>query len=229
MTNRLLMPRASYFLFRTPERALQPISSKYGFDRGKPIERYYIESFLEENKGYIKGRCLEVQNNDYTMRFGGERVARSDILDIDTGNKHASIYGDLRELGESIPGDTYDCLVVTQTLGMIDDYGAAIRECHRILKPGGTMLVTGSAMGPMFSPGTVYWRMTPDSARYTFGKCFDPEGLFIRSYGNVLAGQCYWVGLASDELTTGELEHNDPRFPIITAVRATKQATPGRD
>lgn len=221
MTMRFVKPKAGYFLFPTQEKSLQPISSKYGFDRGKPIERYYIESFLDENKEYIKGKCLEVQNNDYTRHFGGDRVARSDILDIDRNNKQATIYGDLRHI-ENVPSDTYDCLVITQTLGMIDDYAAAAGECFRILKPGGVLLVTGSAMGPIFGAGTVYWRMTPDSARFVFGRYFAKENLFIRSYGNVLAGQCFWVGLSSDELSAPELEYNDPRFPIITAVRAKK-------
>ncbi|MCK4818885.1 polysaccharide deacetylase family protein, partial [bacterium] len=38
------------------ESFLNPISSKFGFDRGKPIDRYYIENILNENKHFIRGR-----------------------------------------------------------------------------------------------------------------------------------------------------------------------------
>ena len=92
---RFLRPKARYFLFK-PKRSLKPISTKFGFDRGEPIDRYYIESFLEENKDYIKGVCLEITDNAYTKKFGGDRVVKSDVLDIDRTNKQANIYGDLR-------------------------------------------------------------------------------------------------------------------------------------
>ncbi len=35
---------------------------------------------------------------------------------------------------------TYDCIILTQTLQLIDDLGAAIAECSRILRPGGVLL-----------------------------------------------------------------------------------------
>ena len=218
---RSLNPKVGYFLFDTTQRCLEPISTKYGFDRGQPIERYYIESFLKDNRESIRGVCLEIHDNDYTRRFGGDRVTGSDVLDIDTRNRQASIFADLRN-AKNVPSDTYDCLIITQTLGMIDDYHSAIKECHRVLKPAGTLLVTGSATGPVFAPGTVYWRMTVDSARYAFEKHFSRDNLVIQSYGNVLSGQCFWVGLASDELTPDELDYHDPNFPVIIAVKARK-------
>ena len=64
-------------------RRLHPISPNFGYDRGKPVDRRYIESFLSDNAGHIKGRVLEVADNAYTMRYGGARVVSSDVLDID--------------------------------------------------------------------------------------------------------------------------------------------------
>src|SRR5258708_1276969 len=37
----------------------RPISTSFGFDRGTPIDRYYIENFLGRNAGDIRGRVLE--------------------------------------------------------------------------------------------------------------------------------------------------------------------------
>ncbi len=56
---------------------VKPLSQDWGFDRGKPIDRYYIERFLAGHSDDVRGRVLEIGSNDYTLRFGGDRVARS--------------------------------------------------------------------------------------------------------------------------------------------------------
>lgn len=87
-----LSPKRDYFLF--PVRNLHPISSKFGFDRGTPIDRYYIEKFLNNYREYIHGKCLEITDNTYTKRFGGKEVVQSDVLDINTANLKANtIFG----------------------------------------------------------------------------------------------------------------------------------------
>src|ERR1044071_606160 len=61
-------------------RRLTPISREFGLDRGQPIDRYYVEDFLERNAADIRGRVLEVGDDRYTRKFGGGRVSRSDVL-----------------------------------------------------------------------------------------------------------------------------------------------------
>src|SRR6202035_2497766 len=41
-------------------RRLQPVSRKFGYDRGTPISRYYIETFLKARKNDIRGRVVEI-------------------------------------------------------------------------------------------------------------------------------------------------------------------------
>src|SRR3954471_21782846 len=57
-----------------------PLSRHFGFDRGTPVDRYYIESFLAENAGAIRGRTLEIGDDEYTHRFGGTRAQQRDVL-----------------------------------------------------------------------------------------------------------------------------------------------------
>src|SRR5215211_4187641 len=47
----------------------QPVSWAWGYDRGLPIDRWYIERFLEQNRADITGRVLEVKDTMYTDRF----------------------------------------------------------------------------------------------------------------------------------------------------------------
>ena len=216
MISLLLQIRAHFTRWLVPA-SLKPLSSKFGFDRGTPIDRYWIESFIKENHRHIHGRVLEITDAYYTEKFGGIRVTRSDVLDINPKNKKANIHGDLRSL-KQIKANTYTCIILTHVLGLIDDVHAAAKECYRILKPGGTLLFTSSCLGPILNE-KVYWRFTPDSINYVFKRFRKKE---IRTYGNILAGQAFWVGMAQEDLTSSQLSHNDPRFPVIVTLRATK-------
>lgn len=217
--NRIFNPSAKYFL---ATRSLEPLSSKFGFDRGVPIDRFWIEAFLEENHDFIHGRCLEVADASYINKFGGSRVSCSDVLDIDPNNKLANIHGDLRNLKSQIKPNTYDCIILTHVLGLIDDYLAALSECRRILKPGGALIFTGSCLGPILGREKVYWRFTPYSIRFVLEKLFRADRIKIKVYGNVLAGQCFWVGMAQQELNEEELKFYDFRYPCVVGAVAFK-------
>lgn len=215
---RAVKPNSKYWL---ATRSLEPLSMKFGFDRGTPIDRFWMNDFLTKNQNLIKGHCLEVTDDAYLVQYGGKKVTKTDVLDIDRKNKKATIYGDIQNL-DMIKDDTYDCIILTNVLGIIPDYEAAVRECHRILKPGGTLLLTVSSFSPTRDLEANLWRFTVTSAKFVFGKYFSPKKLDIQSYGNVLTGQCFWVGMSQEELTLEELSYQDPRFSCLVAVKATK-------
>jgi len=143
---RFFKPLSKYVLLKRG-RQLEPLSEKYGFDRGMPIDRYYIEKFLQKNSNLINGKCLEIHDNYYTEKFGADRVTKSCVLDINKNNNIATHFGNLKNVPH-ITDNSFDCIILTHTLGMIDDSHAAIRECYRILRPGGHLLFTSKAMGP---------------------------------------------------------------------------------
>jgi SAM-dependent methyltransferase len=125
-------------------RRVTPISRHFGFDRGLPIDRYYIEKFLVEHSQDIRGRVLEIGDDSYTRRFGGNRVAIRDVLHVEEGNVRATLVGDLTR-ADHIPSDTFDCFILTQTLHLIYDVRAALQTIYRILKPRGVVLATFQA------------------------------------------------------------------------------------
>ncbi|MGL6345186.1 MAG: glycosyltransferase, partial [Waterburya sp.] len=122
-------------------RRLTPISDNFGFDRGLPVDRYYIENFLLRQSQDIQGKVLELLDNTYTLRFGGDRVTQSEILHAPMGDitPSVSIVADLTS-ADNIPSDSFDCIILTQTLQFIYDFRAAIKTIYRILKPGGVLL-----------------------------------------------------------------------------------------
>jgi len=205
-------------------RRVTPLSRKWGKDRGRPVDRYYIENFLERNRLDVAGKVLEIGDNAYTLRFGAERVAHSDVLHVDEGHPGATIIGDITE-ADHIPSDEYDCVVFTQTLQLIFDSGAAIRTLHRILRPGGVLLCTFPGIthtGDRQWGESWYWSFTTKSARVLFERNFPDSTVAIESHGNVLAAAAFLYGMADVELTTEELDHHDSPYDMIITVRATK-------
>jgi SAM-dependent methyltransferase len=212
-------------LFAATRRS-EPVSRHYGLERGRPIDRYYIERFLERESFAIRGTCLEVGDNEYTYRYGGDRVSGSDVLDIDASNSRATIHGDLRRLVEVVDGG-YDCVILTQVLQFVDDREAAVRECRRILKTDGVLLATVPAMSRLDMANEDYWRFTAAGARHLFTGIFGEGEVAVEAHGNALAGLAFWLGLAQEDLSPGELDLDDPDFPCLVTVRAAKADTPG--
>lgn len=205
-------------------RRTTPLSNNWGYDRGNPTDRYYIEGFLECHKRDIRGHALEMKDTNYTERYG-RGVNQADVLDIDPTNPCATIIADL-SAADSIPANSFDCFLLTQTLQYIYDVRSAIGHSHRILRPGGVLLATipsAAKIDPEFGVNGEYWRFTVASCSLLFGERFGAENVSVRSYGNVLSVIAFLAGMAQEELSRQELDLNDETFPLIVAVRATKR------
>jgi glycosyltransferase involved in cell wall biosynthesis len=210
-------------------RRLAPLSRDFGYDRGQPIDRYYIEKFLSSHQADISGHVLEIADDTYTRRFGEQRVTKSDILHAPPGNPSATIVGDLTS-AENLPADTFDCLILTQTLQVIYDVPAALRNVYRILKPGGVALVTVPGISPVSRYDRerwgYYWSFTSQSAGKLFAEVFPPDRVTIQAHGNVLAAAAFLFGLATQELTREELDFHDPDYELVITIRAEKPLPP---
>jgi len=207
-------------------RRVTPISRAFGFSRGLPIDRYYIEQFLCAHSLDIRGHVLEIGDDSYTRKFGNDRVTKSDVLHVVAGNPKATIVADLT-CADQVPSETFDCIIFIQTLQMIYDVRAALRHLHRIMKPGGVLLVTSHGISKIcrregMDPWGEYWRFTSDSADRLFREAFPAESLRLTVYGNVLAATAFLHGLAAEELRQEELDYCDPDYEVLITVRAVK-------
>jgi glycosyltransferase involved in cell wall biosynthesis len=208
-------------------RRVRPVSERFGYDRGLPIDRYYIEKFLARHRLAIRGHVLEVGDDAYTRKFGGDRVEKVDVLNLEP-EPGTTIVADLADAGH-LPADTFDCVVLTQTLQYVHDPAAAVRTLHRILKPGGVLLATfpGLSRTAEVAWGDAwYWGFTSASARMLLEPVFGPENTKISTHGNVRATTAFMYGLAAEELDEGELDHFDPHYQLLLTVRAGKPAVP---
>ena len=198
-----------------PLRRLVPVSREFGYDRGLPVDRYYIERFLAEHAQLVAGRVLEVGDDAYTRRFGGERVTSSDVLNIDAAIPGTTVVADLADAAH-LPSESYDCLVVTQTLHLVYDLPAAVATLHRVLRPGGTLLLTVPGISPVSTDrwaDTWYWALTPHAARRLFVEEFVGGEVEVTAHGNVLAAVAFLEGLAADELRPARARRGRPPVP----------------
>lgn len=197
---------------------IKPVSRFFGFDRGLPIDRYYIEKFLSENSQFIKGVVLEIAELTYTRKFGGGKVKKSLIFNIKENWSGADILGNLAT-GEGVKENLVDCFIMTQTLPFIYDVSSAVKNAVKILKPGGSLLVTVPGITQIsrydMSRWGQYWSFTNLSLRKLFEEVVPPSCITIKTYGNVKSSACFLYGFAQHELTRKELEYQDLDYQLV--------------
>jgi SAM-dependent methyltransferase len=200
---------------------LEPVSRQFGFERGKPVDRWYIERFLNAHRADVRGAVLEVAESTYTQWYGEGEVTKSDVLHRE-GNDDSTIVGDLTT-GEGLPQHAYDCFICTQTLPFIYDVHAAVRGMANVLKPGGVLLATVPGMSQVSRDDKRdwgdWWRFTSQGTQRLFEEAF--EHVETEAHGNVLSAAAFLYAYAAEELAEAELEHRDPDYELLITVRAT--------
>ncbi|HEY8582132.1 MAG TPA: class I SAM-dependent methyltransferase [Capillimicrobium sp.] len=210
------VPRSARAVPRLPA---EPVSRCYGLDRGRPIDRVYIERFLERRAGDLRGRGVEIYEPTYLERFGGGRLTRIDVLDADPTAERATIHGDL----SALPSAAFDCFVMTQTLQLIADPAAALRQARNALAPRGVLLLTVPGISQI-NPSDTF----PDHVRYTAhglrsvaGEAFDD--VEVTAHGNVQTAAALLYGLAEEDVDPGLFASDDPAYPVVVTLRAVRR------
>lgn len=183
--------------------------------------------FLAGHKQAIRGRAAEILESSYIQLFGEGRVEKVDVLDIDQANPLRTITLDLAQTATA-PEGLFDCVICTQTLYLIRNCEAAIQTLHKILKPGGTLLVTVPGICQRIPQDMMggadgdWWRFTAQSAERLFANVFGGAQVTIQTYGSVLSATAFLHGLVQEELAREELDFHDPDYEVLVGVRALK-------
>ena len=207
---------------------IDPISRDWGYARGGPVDRPYIRAFIARHSSDIKGCVLEVQEDDLARAYGGERVNRCEVIDVDATNPRATIVADLRDAAQ-IPDARFDCVILTQTAHVVDAADRVLRECHRILRPGGVLLATVPCVSRVcleYGPSGDFWRVTPAGARELTAKTFGPD-VQVEAFGNLQTTIAFLHGLGETEVPADRYSATDPYNPMLVGVRARKSTSSG--
>lgn len=197
-------------------RRTRPFSDQFGFERGTPIDRYYLHRFLDQHRTRITGDVLEVQTDSYTHRFGLD-VKRSDTFDI-VAQFEPTFLCDFTSAQCPIPDRSYDCVLLPNTLPHFRDLDGGVAQVRRVLRDGGVLLASAAGLIPLTGDVPDYWRFSPDGWRERLRRLWPDAVVEVQGHGNCLAAVASHLGLAVEELTDAELDVQDPRFPILTTI-----------
>lgn len=228
-----ILHRLNYYPSYTPSQGkiawgdfsrTKPLSNNYGFDRGGAIDRYYIEKFLASESSLIKGNVLEIADNFYSLKFGGSAITKSNILHLNENAPGATYVADLGQ-ENSMPSDYFDCIILTQTLQYIYDFKLALKNCYRMLKNGGTLLLTVPGISPIEAGEWRkfwLWSFNEASMNKICTELFEGKNYTINSYGNVFAAVTFLHGVGISEIDTQKLDIRDNAYDVVITLRLTK-------
>jgi SAM-dependent methyltransferase len=205
-------------------RSAKPLCRGFGYSRGTPIDRYYIERFLHAHSDDIRGRVLEIGDDAYSRRFGGSRVTKQDVLHVRGGEPHATIVGDLSQPGV-LPKAAFDCIILTQTLHLIFDADAALKQIHHALRPGGVALITVPGITPVDRgewKESWYWSFTGVALERLLSQTFVGNQIEISNYGNLFSATAFLHEAAVEEVSRGRLDRNDEAYPVTVTARVMR-------
>jgi SAM-dependent methyltransferase len=198
-------------------RRTQPLCQFFGFTRGTPIDRYYLNRFVESIRDEVRGITLEI---------GGEKQNR-DLFGFKCATEYRVL--DLPGLSDDVAGDvsrrdtfaenTFDSIVIFNVLEHCERPQQVVDNIHRWLQPGGKAFVlvpTAQKLHP--APGD-YWRPLPQGLQSLFRAFSKHE---TRTYGNIATVIASFHGIAAEELTGEELDFNHPDYPVVSCIIAEK-------
>jgi SAM-dependent methyltransferase len=205
-------------------RRTRPFSTRFGMDRGTPVDRYYLDSFLARHAAAITGDVLEIHQPLYTTRFGSA-VRSSHTVDIDPRVRPTYVC-DLGAPDPVIPAARYDCFLLHNTLHLIRDMDAALRTAARVLRPGGVLLAATPVLMPLDAAAAAeYVRPTVEGWRALASRAWPGDAVTVEGHGNCLSAVAAMLGLAKEELADAELNAYDPLYPVlVTAVCRKKDS-----
>jgi hypothetical protein len=203
-------------------RRLAPFSANYGFDRGTPVDRYYLDGFLDRHRDLITGRVLEIQTDGHARRYGRD-LEGVDTVDI-IGEFRPTYQCDLASSGLVVPSDRF---LLPNTLQHLRDVEGALHHALRVIKPGGVILASAAGFVPLTGDAPDYWRLSARGWTEVLERVWKGCEVRVESHGNCLAAVAALLGLALEELRPDELDVHDPRYPVLTTVLCRKPPAGG--
>jgi SAM-dependent methyltransferase len=199
-------------------RTITPICHLMGFTRGTPIDRYYLDRFVEAIRADVSGDVVEVGGLPHNQGlYGFERATRYRIMELEAA-PGIDVVGDVHD-PTCIEANSLDGLVIFNVLEHCHAPWLAAENIHRWLKPGGRCFCMVPNAQRLHGRPHDYWRPLPNAMKMLF-RSFAKLELYV--YGNPLTVVASLYGVAAEELTAEELDARHPDYPVCTCIVATK-------
>jgi SAM-dependent methyltransferase len=195
-----------------------PVCQAFGMSRGTPIDRYYLNQFIEAIRGEIKGNILEIGGTPKDQDFYQIKSDDSyQILNLEAG-PGIDIVGDVHN-PSIIEPNSIDSIIIFNVLEHCYAPWIAVQNIYQWLKTGGKCFAMVPNAVRVHRTPVDYWRPLPDGMKWLF-KDFSEQQLYI--YGNPITVTASHQGIATEELSPEELNTFHPDYPVATCIVAEK-------
>lgn len=201
------------------ELSIQPCSRKMGWERGTPVDRVYIERFLQKHKDKICGTVVEIAEDTYSKQYG-TNLEKTVIFTADEKATGQVIVGDLQS-GAGVQEGFADCFILTQTLPFIYDVKASCENIVKSLKQGGYALITVRGISMVSKYDEQRWGDYWGFTRQSLKKLFDMSNVEIVDlvqYGNMKTAIGFMCGLAYEDLEKQDFAEDDELYPVLLGI-----------
>lgn len=197
---------------------IAPFCQTFGFLRGKPIDRYYLDKFINEIKQEICGDILEIgatENARESYDLNSDSSYR--VMNVCVW-KGVDIVGDAHDTN-NVEAESFDTILLFNVLEHCYAPWLVLENIHKWLKPGGKCFVSVPSAVRIHHIPQDYWRPLPDAFNWML-RNFSQWQVF--TYGNAMTVVASYYGVSAEELTTEELDSYHSDYPVITCVSAKK-------
>ncbi len=185
------------------------------------ITRIFREQELKKAfKTLLPGTVLDVgaKNSPYLKFIPHKKYLRLDISPVARPDYVADIHK------TDLPSNAFDAIIASEVLEHLYDPGKAVNEIYRMLKHGGTCVISTPAFYPFHPDPNDYFRFTTDSLNYLFRRFRTVD---IRPHGNRI--HLIWQILTQSFPVLNFItrfmflyKHEDKEFPLGFIVVAEK-------
>ena len=194
----------------------EPICTEFGYSRGTPVDRYYLERFLEANTAFIRGQVLDVGSDGFTLK--GFAAGLESITTIDANpDMNPDVIGDVHNR-RVFRRASFDCVLLLNVLEHCRRPQVVIDNVQTWLRKGGTLLAAIPNAQRIHAGPVDCWRILPDGCREL---CKNWNDVQITTFGNCATSLAALSGLAVEDLVAEIRDYQDARYPVLTCIRAT--------
>lgn len=197
---------------------------------GSPIGRFYFEEFLATRRSHIRGRAAEMGGDRFMRRFGQDAHTFDVLAEAGQYVPKATHVVDFADRDAQLEGQ-FNCIVGAELLQRSSDPRLAIQGIYRMLRPGGVLIASFSALPTLPADGTGGspefdgWRFTPTGVERCLAEVFGPGHVDIESYGNLVAATAALGGLSAQQVGRSRLAPRQVGCEVIICAIARKIAS----
>ena len=198
------------------------VANDFGFNRGSPVDRFYIDKFFAKNSQIVTGKCLEFGDTSYIVKYGKLVSKKVTFNYCDVSSMAGDeLMGDISNI-DSLPSGLFDCILCVNVLNFIYDTPSALLGLKKLLNSSGRIILTVAGPSAHISRYDMdrwgdYWRMT-DKALMNL---VQDAGFHVEkseTFGNPYSCSAQLNGLSVEDLIEEKIIPTHPDYQLLVAL-----------